>query len=183
MLPPHNSSHSASRLFCLLRWYNHGYGPMHASTNAGFRAIVTRLQRTAPAKAVCNLLARWFLGALSRCVVWGALAASVVAVGVLCGRRCRLRCRLGWCTRRAFMACRGFVLVPVHVGVCCSGGLPARRCRLLCVVFPILGVCRYLQCACSVVPTCVPASLVLLLMPTVLSAWCSVDYIVLLLSM
>ena len=36
------------------------------------------------------------------------------------------------------------------------------------------------QCAYSVVPACVPASLVLLLMPMVLYAWC---YIVLLLSM
>ena len=41
-------------------------------------------------------------------------------------------------------------------------------------------VCRYFQCACSVVPTCVPVSLVLFLMPIVLEAWC---YIVLLLSM
>ena len=39
------------------------------------------------------------------------------------------------------MARRGFVLVPVHVGVCCAGGLPAGRCRLLCVVFPVFGVC------------------------------------------
>ena len=32
---------------------------------------------------------------------------------------------------------RGFVLVPVHVGVCCAGGWPAGRCRWLCVVFPV----------------------------------------------
>ena len=80
------------------------------------------------------LLARWRLGALSKGVVWRAPAASVVAAGMRCGR-CRLQCRLGCCTRR------GFVLVPVHVGVCCAGGLPAGRCRLLCVVFPVLCVC------------------------------------------
>ena len=39
------------------------------------------------------------------------------------------------------LARRGLVLVPVHVGVCCAGGLPAGRCRWLCVVFPVLGVC------------------------------------------
>ena len=49
--------------------------------------------------------------------------------------------RLGWCTRRAFVARWGFVLVPVHMGVCCAGGLLAGHCRLLCVVFPVLGVC------------------------------------------
>ena len=91
------------------------------------------------------LLARWRPGALSRGVIWGALAASVVAAGVRCGRRCRLRCRLGWCTRRTFMARRSFVLVPAHVGVCCAGGLPAGRCRLLCFLFhalvPLLTVC------------------------------------------
>ena len=85
------------------------------------------------------LLAHWRLGALSRGVVWGALVGSVVAAAVRCGRRCRLRCRLGWCTRRAFMA-RRFVLVPVHMGVCCAGGLPLGRCRLLFVVFPVLCV-------------------------------------------
>ena len=87
------------------------------------------------------LLARWPLGASSGDLVWGALAASVVAAGVRCGRRCRLRCRLGWCTRRAFMARRGFFLVPVHMGVCCAEGMPAGRCRLLCVVFPVLRMC------------------------------------------
>ena len=30
------------------------------------------------------------------------------------------------------------LLVPVHMGVCCAGGVPAWRCRLLCVVFPVL---------------------------------------------
>ena len=88
-----------------------------------------------------SLLVRWCLGALSGGMVWGALVGSVVAAGVRCGRRCRLRCRLGWCTRRAFMARRCFVLVPVHMGVCCAGGVPAGRCRLLCVVFPVLCMC------------------------------------------
>ena len=46
---------------------------------------------------------------------------SNVAAGVRCRRRCRLRCRLGWCTWRAYMARRCFVLVPVHMGVCCAG--------------------------------------------------------------
>ena len=36
---------------------------------------------------------------------------------------------------------RGFVLVPVHVGVCCVGGLPAERCQLLRVVFPVVYMC------------------------------------------
>ena len=44
----------------------------------------------------------------------------------------------------------------------------------------LVHVCRYLQCACSVVPTCIQASFVLLLMPLVLYAWC---YIVLLRAM
>ena len=48
------------------------------------------------------------------------------------------------------------------------------------VVCCFVRVYRYLQCACSVVPTCVQASLVLLQMPIVLYAWC---YIVLLHSM
>ena len=87
------------------------------------------------------LLARCRLGALNRGVVWGVLAVLVVAAGVRCGGRCRLRCRLGWCLRGAFMALRGFVLVPVHMGVCCDGGMPAGRCRLLCVVFPVLCLC------------------------------------------
>ena len=89
------------------------------------------------------LLVRWCLGALSRGMFFtrGALVGSVVAAGVGCGRQCRLRCRLGWCTRRATMARQGFLLVPVHMGVCCAGGLPAGRCRLLCVVFPVLCVC------------------------------------------
>ena len=52
-------------------------------------------------------------------------------------RRRRLRCRLGWCTRHALMARCGFLLVPVHVGVCCAWGMLAGRCRLLCVVFPV----------------------------------------------
>ena len=39
------------------------------------------------------------------------------------------------------MACRGFLLVPVHMGVCCAGGVPAGCCRLLCVVC-------FLFCAC-----------------------------------
>ena len=51
---------------------------------------------------------------------------------------------------------------------------------VMCCVSCVGRVCRYLQCACSVVPTCVPASLVLFLMAIVLYAWC---YIVLLLSM
>ena len=76
------------------------------------------------------------------------------------------------------MARRGFVLVQVHMGLGCAGGfaggvLPVVR---YCVSW-FVHVCRYLQCACSVVPTCVQASLVLLLMPIVLYAWC---YIVLL---
>ena len=105
------------------------------------------------------LLARWRLGASSRGVVWGALAASVVAAGVRCGRRCRLRCRLGWCTRRAIKARRGFVLVPVHVGVCCAGGVAGWALPVVvCCVSCFWRVCRYLQCACSVVPACVPAS-------------------------
>ena len=94
------------------------------------------------------LLARWRLGASFRGVVWGALTVSVVAAGMRCGRRCRLRCRLrcrvrcrlrcrlGWCIRRTIMSCRGYLLVPVHMGVCCAGGMPAGRCRLLSVVFP-----------------------------------------------
>ena len=62
------------------------------------------------------------------------------------------------------MARRGFVLVQVHMGLGCAGGfaggvLPVVR---YCVSW-FVHVCRYLQCACSVVPTCVQASLVLLL--------------------
>ena len=63
---------------------------------------------------------------------------------------------------------RGFALVLVHVGVYCAGALPVVVCCVSCFVH----VCRYLQCACSVVPTCAPASLVLLLMPVVLHVWC-----------
>ena len=48
---------------------------------------------------------------------------------------------------------------------------------VVCCVSCFVRVCHYLQCACPVVPTCVQASLVLLLMPIVLYAWC---YIVLL---
>ena len=51
---------------------------------------------------------------------------------------------------------------------------------VVCSVSCFVHVCHYLQCACSVVPTCVPASFVLLLKPIVLSAWC---YVVLLHSM
>ena len=87
-----------------------------------------------PAGASRPLASRCFIWGL----VWGALAASVVAAGMRCGRRCRLRHRLVWCTRRAFMACRGFLLVPVHMGVCCAGEMPAGRCWLLCAVFPVL---------------------------------------------
>ena len=54
-----------------------------------------------------------------------------------------------------------------------GGALPVVVCCDSCFVH----VCRCLQCACSVVPTCVPASLVLLLMPIALYAWC---YVVLL---
>ena len=54
-----------------------------------------------------------------------------------------------------------------------GGALPAVVCCVSCFV----PVCRYLQCACSVVPTCIPTSSVLLLMPLELEAWC---YIVLL---
>ena len=63
-----------------------------------------------------------------------------MAAGAPCRRRCRLRRRLDWCTRRALMASRGVVLVPVHMGVCCAGGAPAGRCQL-CVVLPVLCMC------------------------------------------
>ena len=42
-----------------------------------------------------------------------------------------------------------------------GGALPVVVCCVSCLVH----VCRYLQCACSVVPTCAPASLVLILTP------------------
>ena len=59
-----------------------------------------------------------------------------------------------------------------------AGGVPAGRCQLLRVVFPVL--CHYFQCAYSVVPTRATAFFVLLLMHMVLYAW---SYLVLLNSM
>ena len=67
-----------------------------------------------------------------------------------------------------------------HGCVLCWGVAGGAMPVVVCCVSCFVRVCRYLQCACSVVPTCVPASLVLLLMPIVLYAWC---YIVLLHSM
>ena len=58
-----------------------------------------------------------------------------------------MRCRLGWCTRRALMARWGFLLVPVHMGVCCAGGMPGGvasccvLCFLCCTCVPLLTVC------------------------------------------
>ena len=67
-----------------------------------------------------------------------------------------------------------------HGCVLCWGGTGGALPVVVCCVSCFVHVCRYLQCACSVVPTCVQASFVLLQMPIVLHAWC---YIVLLRSM
>ena len=119
--------------------------PRAQSCNAHRTSTLTRIAVWGVVAWLCVvqrvLLARWRLSASSRGVVWGTLVTSVVGAGVRYGRRCQLRCRLGWCTRRAFMARQGSVLEPVYVGVCCAGGLPAGRCRLFCIVFPVLGVC------------------------------------------
>ena len=56
-----------------------------------------------------------------------------------------------------------------------GGALP-----VVCCASCFVHVCRCLQCACSVVPTCIQASFVSVLMYFVLYAWC---YIVLLHSM
>ena len=97
---------------------------------------------------------------------------AVVGAGLLCGRRCRLRCRLGWCTRRAFMARRASSWCRC-TWVCAVLGVAGWALQVVvCCVSCFGRVCRNLQCACSVVPTCVPASLVLILMPIVPYAWC-----------
>ena len=67
-----------------------------------------------------------------------------------------------------------------HGCVLCWGVAGGAMPVVVCCVSCFVRVCRYLQCACSVVPPCVQASLVLLQMPIVLYAWC---YIVLLHSM
>ena len=76
------------------------------------------------------------------------------------------------------------------LGLCIGAG--ARGCVLcwgvagwalpvvVCCVSCFVHVCRYLQCVFSVVPACIQASFLLLLMPLVLHAWC---YIALLHSM
>ena len=96
-------------------------------------------------------LVRWHLGAAFRGGVWVHYRCQWWLLVCGAGRRCRLQCPLDRCTRRALMARRSLLLVPVHVGVCCAGGKPAGRCRLMGVVFlvcacvPLLTV--YLLCS------------------------------------
>ena len=65
-------------------------------------------------------------------------------------------------------------------GVLCWGVAGEALQVVVCSDSSFVRVCHYLQRACSVVPACAPASLVLLLMPIVLYARC---YLVLLHSM
>ena len=105
-----------------------------------------------------------------------------------------------WCALRAAMPVATVVAMParlvhpaLHSGASgLSVGAGAHGCVLcwgdargalpvvVCCVSCFEHVCRSLQCACSVVPTCIQASFVLLLMHIVHYAWC---YIVLLHSM
>ena len=126
---------------------------------------------------------------------FSSVGAWVLCLGVWFGgpRRIRGGC---WCAVRAAMpvAMPAWLVHPArlygasgirlgagaHGCVLCwgvaGGALPVVVCCGSCFVH----VCSSFQCACSVVTTCVQASLVLLLMPIVLYAWC---YIVLLHSM
>ena len=67
-----------------------------------------------------------------------------------------------------------------HGCVLCWGDAGGAMPVVVCCVSYSVHVCHYLQCACSVVPACVQAYFVLLLMPLVLCTWC---YVVLLRSM
>ena len=77
-------------------------------------------------------------------VGFGVHAASVVAAGMRCGCQCRLRYRLGWCTRRALMARRAFIDAGAHGCVLCCGGdggaFPVVVCCVSCTCVPLLTV-------------------------------------------
>ena len=73
-----------------------------------------------------------------------------------CGRRCRLRCRLGWCNRRAFMTRKGLSWCRCTWACAVLGGcrLGVAGCCVLCFLFwacvPLLTVCMLCSsCLCS----------------------------------
>ena len=127
------------------------------------------------------LLARWHLGASSRGVVWGCTHS------ISGGCRCAVRAAMPVAMPARLVhpaphyGASGLSLVAsTHGCVLCWGDAGRAVPVAVCCVSCFVHVCRYLQCGCSVVPTCLQASFVLLLPPIVLHAWC---YVVLLHSM